>query len=449
MICGLGGNDTIYGLGGNDVLIGGPGNDRLDGGSGHDILNGDQGSDTLNGAEGNDTLAGDAASDILTGGDGDDIVTGGADNDRVDGGAGNDTVSGGDGNDTLAGSDGKDTANGGAGDDSVTGGRGDDTLDGDIGNDTVQGADGDDALQGGTGDDRMRGDSGDDVMWGSAGVDSLAGGAGNDALQGGAGKDSLSTGGGSDQCAADAEDPITGRCQTDSTGPTIANVSAPTQVTAGQVARFEWRASDPAGIQSTQASIGGRSGWITNWCGFQVVGTLVSGDDRDGVYSFECAIPADAPSQNYSIIASASDNFGFGDAGSRSAGGSAEFTVIGGSSDISVPAISELQIPGSAEPGKPFTVRWRATDETEVKYAYAWVNYNVYNVVNVTTMKTWVEYTDSPKIIRGDARDGVWEQTFTFHEDSPAGVYTFWFSVSDTLGNRDYQQTPYTITLSP
>ncbi|NDB18384.1 MAG: hypothetical protein EB027_03860 [Actinobacteria bacterium] len=64
-------------------------------------------------------------------------------------------------------------------------------------------------------------------------------------------------------------------------------------------------------------------------------------------------------------------------------------------------------------------------------------------------LKTWVEYTDAPKLITGDARDGVWEQTFTFRDDSPAGVYTFWFSLSDTLGNRDYQQTSYTITLAP
>lgn len=399
VICGLGGNDTITGLGGNDVLIGGPGSDRIDAGAGSDNVQGDAGEDTLSGGDGNDSM---------TGGDG---------NDRVNGGAGNDTLNGDAGNDVLG---------------------------GDAGNDVLGGGAGDDRLSGGAGDDRASGDAGSDVLWGNVGSDSLSGGVGNDALQGGAGKDTVATGSGSDQCAVDPEDTVTGRCQKDATTPALSVVTSPSKVTAGQTATFTWRATDASGIQSTQASIGGRSGWITNWCGFQVVGVLVSGDDRDGVYSFECAIPANAPSQEYSIIISASDNFGNG-----TDTASASFTVVGGSSDVSIPSIGEPQMPQSVEPGETFTVRTRVTDETATAYVYVWINYNVYNVVNIATMRTWVEYESDPLLVSGTAQDGVWEQRFTFRPDSPAGVYTLWFSVGDSLGNRNYQQTGYTVTLRP
>ena len=408
VICGLGGNDTITGLGGNDVLNGGPGNDRIDGGVGNDTLRGGEGDDALSGGDGNDTLTG------------------------------------GDGNDKVSGNAGDDTASGELGGDTVMGDAGNDTVNGDVGNDSVIGGVGNDKLSGGAGDDRVTGDAGSDVLWGNAGSDTLAGGMGNDALQGGAGRDALNTGTGTDQCAVDSEDPVTGLCQRDSATPALAVQSAPTQVNAGDVARFTWRASDSSGIQSTQASIGGRSGWITSWCGFQIVGTLISGDDRDGVYAFDCAIPANAPSQGYSLIISASDNFGNG-----TDTATVNFNVIGGSSDVSIPDIVAVQIPDSVSNDEVFTIRTRVTDETATAYVYGWVNANVYSVVNIATMKTWVEYVDAPTLISGTVQDGVWEQRFKFRSDSPAGVYTFWFSIGDALGNREYKQTSYTITLRP
>jgi Ca2+-binding RTX toxin-like protein len=444
IICGLGGNDTLMGLGGNDRLIGGTGSDRLDGGVGNDTLTGGEGNDNAVGGDGNDTLTGGDGNDIATGGGGNDTITGDAGNDNAAGDGGNDTIAGDAGSDTITGGDGNDTITGGDGNDRLNGSTGNDTITGDAGNDTLTGGEGSDRISGSNGDDKESGDAGSDTIWGNAGADTVTGGAGNDALQGGAGRDSVITGTGRDQCAFDAEDSVTGTCQRDVTPPALSIVSAPTQVTAGQVATFTWRASDPSGIESTQASIGGPSGWITNWCGFQVVGSLISGDNRDGVYAFECAIPENAPSQEYSVIVSASDSFSTG--GNTT---NANFTVVGGSSDISVPLLSEVELPQSVQRGEPFTLRTRATDATAAAYVYAWVNYNIYSVVNIATMKLWADYGTGPVRVSGDARDGVWEQTFTFLADAPAGVYTIWFSLGDTLGNRDYQQTAYTVTLRP
>ena len=425
VVCGLGGNDTIYGFGGNDTLIGGAGDDRLDAGDGDDSLIGDAGKDTLLGGAGADTLNGGDGNDTITAGPGNDTAAGDAGSDRLSGGDGNDTLSGGDGNDTLNGEKGNDAAAGDAGNDAVTGGTGDDRL------------------NGGTGDDRQSGDAGADTLWGGAGNDSLAGGAGSDALQGGPDRDALNTGAGSDQCASDPEDPVTGRCIVDSGSPVLTFDSVPQVVTAGTTVTFRWRATDSSGVNSTQASIGGPWGWVTNWgCGFQTVGSLVSGDDRDGVYALECAIPADAPSQTYSLILSGSDNFS-----QATWGITREFTVTGGSSDTATPSIIDMQTLGSTDRGKSFTLRTRVTDETGVAYAFAWVNSGAF-VVDPRTMRYWVDYSaEGPQLVEGDVRDGVWEQTFTVRDDTPAGVYTIWISIGDTLGNRLYQTTEYSVTV--
>ncbi len=424
VICGLGGNDTIYGFGGNDTLLGGAGDDRLDAGDGDD---------TVNGESGNDTLLGGNGSDSLSGGDGSDTVSGGAGADTAAGDAGADRVGGGDGNDTITGGDGNDTA---------TGENGNDTVSGDAGNDTATGGSGDDRLSGGLGDDKAAGDAGNDTLWGNGGSDALAGGTGNDALQGGPGRDTVNTGSGSDQCAADSEDPVAGRCAVDTSAPVISFDSVPEVVAAGTTVSFRWRATDTSGVLSTQASIGSTWGWVTTWgCGFQTVGTRVDGDDRDGVYELQCAVPNDAPSQTYSLIVSGSDNFS-----QATWGITREFTVAGGSSDTALPVVTDMTVVGTTERGKTFSVRTRATDETGVAYAYVWVTSGA-RVVDPVTMRYWVDYEEGPQLVEGDTRDGVWEQRFTVREDTPAGDYTMWISLGDTLGNRLYQSTALTITI--
>ena len=388
------------------------------------------------------TITGTARNDVLRGTAGADVLCGLGGNDTITGLGGNDTVIGGSGNDRIDGGAGSDTLNGDAGNDTIVGGTDNDTINGGDGNDTLNGGTGSDKLSGGLGDDRESGDAGADVLWGNVGADSLSGGAGNDALQGGAGRDTVTPGSGSDQCAVDAEDSVTGVCKRDSSTPTLSVQTSPAKVNAGQVARFTWRASDPSGIQSTQASIGGPSGWITSWCGFQIVGTLISGDDRDGVYAFDCAIPALAPSQEYSIIVSASDNFGNG-----TDTASANFTVVGGSSDSSIPVLVDIKVLGNVEPGKSFTLRTHATDETGVAYAYTWVTRGG-GVVDPFTMRFWVDYADTgSQLVQGDDKDGYWEQTFTVREDTPSGDYTIWISIGDKLGNRSYLSTQHTITV--
>jgi len=401
--------------------------------------------DVLRGTSGSDVICGLGGNDTLLGGDGNDTLLGGDGNDKIDAGAGNDIVSGEAGNDSLVGGAGNDTLSGGKGADVISAGAGNDIVSGDDGNDQVNGGDGNDRLSGNIGDDRVSGDSGTDTLWGNAGGDALSGGIGNDALQGGAGPDRLTAGTGTDQCAVDGEDTVTGRCLQDSAGPRLTVDYAPAMVSAGETVTFRWRGVDASGVALTMASIGGPSGWVTTWCGFQTPGTRVSGDDRDGLYTLECVIPANAPSQSgYTIFISGSDNFG-----NAAPGVSSDFTVTGGSSDTSSPEVRDVQVLGGMEPGSTFTLRSRAIDESGVKYAYAWINYKIYSVVDPATMRLFVDYVSSPELVEGDEYDGVWEQKFSIREDTPAGVYTIWFSIGDTVGNRQYQQTSYTVTVLP
>ena len=63
------GSDTVHGQAGNDHLLGGAGWDTLYGGAGHDRLDGGPDSDNLYGSDGHDLLQGGAGADLLDGGD--------------------------------------------------------------------------------------------------------------------------------------------------------------------------------------------------------------------------------------------------------------------------------------------------------------------------------------------------------------------------------------------
>jgi Ca2+-binding RTX toxin-like protein len=91
VICGFGGNDTIYAGDGDDTIYGGPGNDIIYGGGGNDTIDGENGDDELHGGDGNDTILGHPGNDKIYGDAGDDTLSGGNGVDTIDGGTGNDT----------------------------------------------------------------------------------------------------------------------------------------------------------------------------------------------------------------------------------------------------------------------------------------------------------------------------------------------------------------------
>jgi Ca2+-binding RTX toxin-like protein len=279
---GADGNDVIDGRGGHDVIDGQAGSDVLRGGDGDDTMRGgaaDGGADNLDGGTGNDTIEGGPGDDVGLGGHGGDNIAGGGGNDSADGGEDGDSISGGPGADDLAGGGHNDsirggdaTGVGGDGADTIRGDAGNDSLGGDAGDDSLNGGDGADAMSGGPGNDRGtyerlrapitvtlddqpddgRAGEGDNVgsdvedvtggddentITGSASANRLEAGGGEDYVDGDAETDTLVTGGSGDtvrsrdgqrdvvQCGdgpdfviADAQDSVSGECETSDTG---------------------------------------------------------------------------------------------------------------------------------------------------------------------------------------------------------------------------------------
>lgn len=124
------------------TVVGTGGDDRLRGTAGRDVICGLGGDDTIRALAGNDLIEGGAGTDTVLAGDGADTVRAGRGADEVLAGAGADRVAGGAGGDTLVGDGGGDL-DGDGGNDDLTGGAGPDDLDGDAGTNwcTVDAAD--------------------------------------------------------------------------------------------------------------------------------------------------------------------------------------------------------------------------------------------------------------------------------------------------------------------
>jgi hypothetical protein len=97
VLCGQEGSDIIEGVGGNDVLDSGPTGGTMRGGDGDDVLLAFGGPDQLEGGAGDDVLYGGNNSDTLLGEDGADLLYGEGHDDDLDGGPGADVLDGGGG----------------------------------------------------------------------------------------------------------------------------------------------------------------------------------------------------------------------------------------------------------------------------------------------------------------------------------------------------------------
>ena len=342
---------------------------------------------------------------------------------------------------TINGTPGADVLRGTAKADVICGLGGNDVIYGDGGNDVIRGGIGHDRIYGDGGNDVISGEAGNDSVNGGNGNDQLSGGSGNDALKGGAGSDQINPGTGADTCAADSADRVSGSCIVDRTGPAAAWIDVPSTVTAGETFTATFSLKDRSGIDpnSPNGTIGGAPGWITSWCGFPVMATLVSGTNADGVWAISCPVPANAVSDPYSLWISAQDSFG-----NASPRISADFEVVGGASDNKAPVISDVMIPTGAKPGETITISWRAADPSGVKDTpYPWV-YRPAPQFGVI----YGDGVEAPVRTSGTATEGAYSQTITLPANSVKGTYAVYISVRDELGNKSYEQYG-SFTVSP
>lgn len=355
-------------------------------------------------------------------------ITGTARADVLVGTAGNDIICGLGGNDTIRGGAGNDIIRGGAGNDRIDGGTGTDSVSGDAGNDTIEGG------------------SGADVLLGNAGRDTISGGAGNDAISGGTDPDSLRSGLGTDTCARDAADRQLDPCAVDVDAPVVSFPGANIlEYQAGSTIVFRWVVEDASGVAMTWAQIGGPSGWVTEWCGFAVPAERTSGTSVSGAYEVRCDIPENAVNEQYTLYVGASDALG----NSNAAPGWAAlgFTVNGGSADNKVPEILDVRLPATVSVGETFTVDVDVTDDSGTLGVYSWfVGAAPYYYSGPNGLL--ISARDSAALVSGDPTNGTFRQTLTVSSWAPPGQYSLLVSIRDTVGNRGFIQTEYSITVT-
>lgn len=217
----------------------------------------------------------------------------------------------------------------------------------------------------------------------------------------------------------------------------ITNVRVPAEVRAGTPLVIRFRMTDPSGYQAPVAFVGGTSGWVSSWCGFGVAAVRVSGDQRDGEYEISCLVPSNAPSAGY--LVSIGCECIFPDVSVDALFVTYDFNVVGGSSDVRVPVIMSSRITwfGEIAAGGTFSVSTYATDESGIAYVVAWVEGPNGRITNGAG-NPWASDMGLDTITRTGVVDGEWfVQTITLRDDAAPGRYRLWFSVGDSIGNRE------------
>jgi len=396
----------------------------------------------VNAASGDDVICGSSGSDTIYAGPGNDIAFGYAGNDMFFGEAGKDTLTGGTGDDVIR---------GGADDDVLVGNAGSDTLLGLNGNDNLDGKSGADVLTGGPGNDTLQGGDDADRLNGEAGSDALFGGAGVDTLQGGNDPDRLNAGPGTNFCASDPADSVVGSCTLDSAGPGVSNASVSPSVSAGSSVTFVWSVNDESAIDSSWVKIGGPSGWVTNWCGFGLEGTRISGSSQSSVFSATCQVPKNAVNTEYTAFFDANDIFGHAATSS-----SVPFRIKGGSNDSTAPVVTNIQLSSSSlAQEETLDITYDVADESGVQGVMAWIALDGYGFAN-TQGRSYVKYGSFDSDVEtfgfsqtgGDEKSGSYLQQISLNSFAPAGEYTLWISAIDKLGNKVFYQTATKFTVN-
>lgn len=333
------------------------------------------------------------------------------------------------------------TINAGAGNDLVCGSSGADTITAGRGSDVIVSNAGSDTVFAGPGEDRVVAGPGADVVMGGSGIDTLSGGAGVDAIDGGAGADLITPGGSVNYCIMDSSDDMTGECLEDTTDPNISVETNSFEVAAGAKIAFTWSASDESRISQTWVTIGGAPGWITEWCGFAIEGTLISGTDKNGTYSVPCGLPSTAVNGTYTLFISALDIFG------KRTEIQQTFTVTGGIADNRVPELVSMSAPVSVSGFESFTITYTARDESGVANAYVYLMANGSGFANSQGM-SYLTY-EAPVLVSTNGDEATFSQSMNFNSIAPAGTYSVWIGLRDIYGNRDFFMAQPTVELVP
>lgn len=221
--------------------------------------------------------------------------------------------------------------------------------------------------------------------------------------------------------------------------PSITVVAAPASVSPGETLVVRWLVEAEAGLgwygdvdgmqPGTWAKLGGPGGWVS-WCGFPLRTIVESSSAGYGTFSISCRIPDVVPNGSYTLFLE-----GFDGAAVYAAEQRVTFEVVGGSVDGAAPRISEVSVDSPAVPGADVAISWRATDETGVASVIPWA-FGPNGRVTDESGALWLGFA-AGTLVSGTDRDGRYSVSLPLIAAAVDGTYTIWFSVLDTVGNRE------------
>ena len=220
---------------------------------------------------------------------------------------------------------------------------------------------------------------------------------------------------------------------------TISSVVVPSQVDAGQPLVVRFRAENTALINTPVVFIGGPSGWVTSWCGFGSAAVRVSGDEVDGQYEFSCLIPPNAPIGDYIVQIGCECVFPSYDDDPYDPWQYFSFKVVGGSTDSSAPEILDVAISSlTVSPGDTLEIQTLARDESGIAFVFAWVEGPNGRITNDAGLPWIVDFGTGDIPSEQDMNGNVlFFQTVQLRSDAQSGTYRIWYSVADSIGNRE------------
>jgi hypothetical protein len=221
-------------------------------------------------------------------------------------------------------------------------------------------------------------------------------------------------------------------------------------VSAGDEMTIEWVLTDDSPISMSWGFIGVNAGWIIEWCGVPVISsgidetTNAKTGQLTARFRVSCTVPVYAPNGEYLVELNAVDVFGNDATPQR-----VIVTVENGSTDVVAPTITELTLSSDSVPRtEPLTISMRLDDETGIDEVYVYMAHIQYGFAD---LNGW-GYTvyNAPQAVPIPVNSGVAQdhtQKIEFVEGAPAGLYTVYVGVRDTIGNRDFIQTSTTVEL--
>jgi hypothetical protein len=164
---------------------------------------------------------------------------------------------------------------------------------------------------------------------------------------------------------------------------------------------------------------------------------------NSSLFRVECRVPTNAANGEYTVGFSAVDVF------NNSAAQRLMLIVENGITDTDAPVLSEVTATRSMSDANIFLVSFRVDDATGIETVYPFLAYQGDQLRNNNGEMFSRGITSVVNAIPVQNDGTAWQNQHIMMMNpaafAPAGTYTVWISVRDTLGNTDFIKTDVTV----